>query len=62
MNTHHENPDRDIARVMKKESHENIRRDRKQFRNIANELRYAELDEDLDMDVDVATFQRFRKR
>ena len=62
MNAKYENPDRDIVRVMKKESHENTRRDRKQFRNIANKLRYAELDQDLDMDVDVDTFQRFRKR
>lgn len=61
MNSQYENPDRDIARVMKKESHENTRRDRKQFRNIANELRYAESSEDLD-DLDVDTFERFRRR
>ena len=61
MNSQYETPDRDIARVMKKESHENTRRDRKQFRNIANELRYAESSEDLD-DLDVDTFERFRRR
>lgn len=61
MNSQYETPDRDIARVMKKESQENTRRDRKQFRNIANELRYAESSEDLD-DLDVDTFERFRRK
>lgn len=61
MNSHQETPDRDIARVLKKESHENTRRDRKQFRNIANELRYAESSDDLD-DLDVDTFERFRRK
>lgn len=61
MNSHQETHDRDIARVLKKESHENTRRDRKQFRNIANELRYAESSDDLE-DLDVDTFERFRRK
>ena len=61
MNPNYENVDRDLARVQKKNAHENMRRDRKHVRNMVNELRYADSHDD-DLDVDVETFERFRRR
>ncbi|MGA1753516.1 MAG: hypothetical protein ACO395_09225 [Pontimonas sp.] len=61
MNPNYENVDRDLARVQKKNTHENMRRDRKHVRNVVNELRYMDSHDD-DLDVDVETFERFRRR
>lgn len=59
MNAKYENPDRDIARVMKKESHENTRRDRKQFRNIMKGLRNLNLSDDELYDISQDNYERF---
>ena len=61
VNPNYENVDRDLARVQKKNTHENMRRDRKHVRNVVNELRYMDSHDD-DLDVDVETFERFRRR
>ena len=61
MNPNYENVDRDLARVQKKNTHENMRRDRTHVRNVVNELRYMDSHDD-DLDVDVETFERFRRR
>ena len=61
VNPNYENVDRDRARVQKKNTHENMRRDRKHVRNVVNELRYMDSHDD-DLDVDVETFERFRRR
>ena len=63
MNPNYENADRDLARVQKKNAHEDMRRERKQVRNLVNEFRYVDSPDDVaDLDVDVETFERFRRR
>jgi hypothetical protein len=63
VNPNYENADRDLARVQKKNAHEDMRRERKQVRNLVNEFRYVDSPDDVaDLDVDVETFERFRRR